>query len=233
VDCYGRAEAKARNKDKDDQIKAARYISIRTNHHKTPITKMSLRPLRTIRPILSQIHPSQAAQYRPYSTPPNSGEPSSSTSSKPIIPIPTPSQSEPSPATPDSKKPLELPQLPRPLGVTVEPTSDPGTWSDKKERYLDEDRQKAKRKALWVDYSTSWTAEVDLAYGLQKRLVPMRRRGKGWYAQADFIQGSRKLRRVTFTITTKLGKRSVENYGQHPTPLSVKMWVRRRQGEPW
>lgn len=62
-----------------------------------------------------------------------------------MIPIPTPSQSEPLPA---DKKPLELPQLPRPLGVALEPTSSPGTWSEKKERYLDEDRQKAKRKAL-------------------------------------------------------------------------------------
>jgi len=109
-------------------------------------TKMSLRPLRTLRPILSQIH---YTPYRPYSTPPNnSNEASSSSSSssiKPVIPIPTPSQSEPLPA---DKKPLELPQLPRPLGVALEPTSQPGTWSEKKERYLDEDRQKAKRKAL-------------------------------------------------------------------------------------
>jgi hypothetical protein len=107
----------------------------------TPSTKMSLRPLRTLRPILSQIH---YTPYRPYSTPNNSNEASSS-SSKPVIPIPTPSQSEPLPA---DKKPLELPQLPRPLGVALEPTSSTGTWSEKKERYLDEDRQKAKRKAL-------------------------------------------------------------------------------------
>jgi ATPase complex subunit ATP10 len=107
---------------------------------------MSIRPLRTIRPILSQIH---YTPYRPYSTPPNNSNEASSSSStsKPVIPIPTPSQSEP---LPTDKKPLELPQLPRPLGVALEPTSQPGTWGEKKERYLDEDRQKAKRKALCV-----------------------------------------------------------------------------------
>ena len=112
----------------------------------TSRSKMSLRPLRTLRPILSQVH---YTPYRPYSTPNNSdgSSSSSSSSSKPIIPIPTPSQSE---ALPADKKPLELPQLPRPLGVALEPTSTPGTWSEKKERYLDEDRQKAKRKALYV-----------------------------------------------------------------------------------
>jgi hypothetical protein len=135
-------QARAREYDRIPKRRQDIDRSLSAPTTKTPSTKMSLRPLRTLRPILSQIH---YTPYRPYSTPPNNSNEASSSSSKPVIPIPTPSQSEPLPA---DKKPLELPQLPRPLGVALEPTSSTGTWSEKKERYLDEDRQKAKRKAL-------------------------------------------------------------------------------------
>lgn len=44
----------------------------------------------------------------------------------------------------------ELPFLPRPLGTPIPPSSIPKTWGQKKADLLDEDRHKAKRKALCV-----------------------------------------------------------------------------------
>jgi hypothetical protein len=115
---------------------------------------MSLR--NSIRPILTQVNPALYARHtRLYaSTPPKAPTPSSKASTtsqveaEPTIPIPTPSQSELLPPTPTKKEDLELGPLPRPLGTPLLPSSAPKTWSDKKESYLNEDRQKAKRKAL-------------------------------------------------------------------------------------
>ncbi|WRT68261.1 uncharacterized protein IL334_005237 [Kwoniella shivajii] len=44
--------------------------------------------------------------------------------------------------------PQPIPPLPRPLGVFNPPSSNRKTWSQKKEELLDDDRHKAKRKAL-------------------------------------------------------------------------------------
>jgi len=126
----------------------------------------------TLRPVLSQIHPIPV--QRLLSTPPNPTPASSSSTSsseassskQPAIPIPTPSQSEPLPSNNavEGKKPvLELPQLPRPLGVALQPSSEPKTWSDKKESYLNEDRQKAKRKALFKEASQGYFHDYNKA----------------------------------------------------------------------
>jgi hypothetical protein len=61
-------------------------------------------------------------------------------------PTPTPKQQ----ARPTSTaQPADaLPVLPRPLGVPQVPSTKSKTWKEKKAELLDEDRHKAKRKAL-------------------------------------------------------------------------------------
>jgi ATPase complex subunit ATP10 len=130
---------------------------------------MALR--QSLRPVLSQLHPIPilrlySASPNPNPAGPNSSASEASSSKQPTIPIPTPSQSEPLPSNNavEGKKPvLELPQLPRPLGVTLLPSSEPKTWSDKKESYLNEDRQKAKRKALFKEASQGYFHDYNKA----------------------------------------------------------------------
>ncbi|EIW67444.1 hypothetical protein TREMEDRAFT_17176, partial [Tremella mesenterica DSM 1558] len=57
----------------------------------------------------------------------------------------------------------QLPVLPRPLGVPNPPTSRPKTWGEKRAELLDEDRHKAKRKALIKEASQGYFHDYNRA----------------------------------------------------------------------
>ncbi|WVR07391.1 hypothetical protein IAU60_004432 [Kwoniella sp. DSM 27419] len=58
-----------------------------------------------------------------------------------------------------------IPPLPRPLGVTFQPNSDPKTWSQRKKELLDDDRHKAKRKALVKEATQGYFHDYNRAKG--------------------------------------------------------------------
>ncbi|KAL0249759.1 hypothetical protein I308_103060 [Cryptococcus tetragattii IND107] len=72
----------------------------------------------------------------------------------PVIPHSGPSRlfatAPPTNPKPKGKSPAsgDIPPLQRPLGTPIKPTSSPKSWQQKKDEMLDDDRAKAKRKAL-------------------------------------------------------------------------------------
>ncbi|KIR78268.1 hypothetical protein I305_04367 [Cryptococcus gattii E566] len=61
---------------------------------------------------------------------------------------------------PKGKSPAsgDIPPLQRPLGTPIKPTSSPKSWQQKKDEMLDDDRAKAKRKALTARGGKLWIA---------------------------------------------------------------------------
>ncbi|KAK8854906.1 hypothetical protein IAR55_003645 [Kwoniella newhampshirensis] len=71
----------------------------------------------------------------------------------------------PKKASTKSAGPPVTPPLPRPLGIPVPPTSDPKTWSQRKQELLDENRHKAKRKALVKEATQGYFHDYNRAKG--------------------------------------------------------------------
>ncbi|OCF76053.1 hypothetical protein I204_03350 [Kwoniella mangroviensis CBS 8886] len=113
---------------------------------------------------------------------------SSSTTSKSALSVPKPGQAGPSsssaPASiPRSSSPVTssttndpkgkakpgpqtIPPLPRPLGITTPPSSANKTWSQRKKELLDDDRHKAKRKALVKEATQGYFHDYNRAKGV-------------------------------------------------------------------
>ncbi|WWC71694.1 uncharacterized protein I206_105652 [Kwoniella pini CBS 10737] len=86
----------------------------------------------------------------------NSNEPSSSKSVENKVDIKGKSKSGPQP----------IPPLPRPLGISQHPTSASKTWSQRKQELLDDDRHKAKRKALVKEATQGYFHDYNRAKGV-------------------------------------------------------------------
>ncbi|WWD18945.1 hypothetical protein CI109_103401 [Kwoniella shandongensis] len=111
----------------------------------------------------------------------SSSSSSSSSTPKPPSSLFTPSSSSKtpkagpssSPSSPAKTKSVQtkstgppvIPPLPRPLGIPVPPTSNPKSWSQRKQELLDEDRHKAKRKALVKEATQGYFHDYNRAKG--------------------------------------------------------------------
>ncbi|KAK4687503.1 hypothetical protein P7C73_g2617, partial [Tremellales sp. Uapishka_1] len=81
--------------------------------------------------------------------------------------------------------PYTVPPLSRPLGIPNVPSSIPKTWAEKKEDLLNEDRHKAKRKALVKEASQGYFHDYNLARKANG--------GKLWVAPTVLIRQDRAL----------------------------------------
>ena len=80
-------------------------------------------------------------------------------------------QESPSTSTSATSKhdPAVLQPLPRPLGVSNPPSSEPESWSEIREKLLDKDRHMAKRRSLCVCvcvWRGDYQADVEIGLGL-------------------------------------------------------------------
>ncbi|CAD6567825.1 MAG: Mitochondrial ATPase complex subunit atp10 [Tremellales sp. Tagirdzhanova-0007] len=76
--------------------------------------------------------------------------------------------------------PSVLGPLPRPLGVSTPPSSEPETWSKMREKLLDKDRHMAKRRSL--------LKQVNQGYFHDHHLIRRRFGGKQWTAPSMLIR---------------------------------------------
>nr|XP_018261342.1 uncharacterized protein I303_05780 [Kwoniella dejecticola CBS 10117]OBR83500.1 hypothetical protein I303_05780 [Kwoniella dejecticola CBS 10117] len=113
---------------------------------------------------------------------PKPGQPSTSTatsnpnaasSSKPHTSLPSSSRQGAEKVTRDVQAkgkgksgPQPIPPLPRPLGVLQHPSSANKTWSQRKQELLDDDRHKAKRKALVKEATQGYFHDYNRAKGV-------------------------------------------------------------------
>ncbi|WWC90865.1 uncharacterized protein L201_005802 [Kwoniella dendrophila CBS 6074] len=97
-----------------------------------------------------------------------------------------------------SSGPEVIPPLPRPLGVSTPPSSATKTWSQRKKELLDDDRHKAKRKALVKEATQGYFHDYNRAKGISG--------GKLWIAPNVLIREDKALYFPDISGKSLLGK---------------------------
>lgn len=129
-------------------LRALRYLA--STHTHTPPNALAL-PLGAFTARLASTQPKASDSPAPSSNPsPSSSVASPSPSSSASRQTPTDASASASTQAGPSKTAdrLAIPPLSRPPGVPNPPTAIPKSWSQRKDELLDEERHKAKRKAL-------------------------------------------------------------------------------------
>ncbi|GFZ49355.1 hypothetical protein JCM24511_07475 [Saitozyma sp. JCM 24511] len=139
-------------------LRALRYLA--STHTHTPPNALAL-PLGARSARLASTQPKASNSPAPSSNPsPSSSVASPSVSSPASRQTPTDASASASTQAGPSKTAdrLAIPPLSRPPGVPNPPTAIPKSWSQRKDELLDEERHKAKRKALSANGGKLWTA---------------------------------------------------------------------------
>ncbi|WVW85772.1 hypothetical protein I302_107810 [Kwoniella bestiolae CBS 10118] len=154
-----------------------------------PIRALTI-PLTSVRYASSSTSSSKSALFAP------KAGPSGSTSAPASRPAASPKASDIKGKAKSGSEPI--PPLPRPLGVINHPSSANKTWSQRKKELLDDDRHKAKRKALVKEATQGYFHDYNRAKGVGG--------GKLWIAPNVLIREDKALYFPDISGKSLLGK---------------------------